>query len=80
MQQLKVTCICVRTCTYLLVWSVHSLLNPCHIALYRFQFPQYTLARNQMDLHEYKMHFAVFPSLILPHTQRHKHTRTSLIP
>lgn len=72
-------CICVCTCTYFpFVWSVH----PCHIAFLPFQFPHYTLARNQMDLHEYKMHFSVFfslirsPSLSLARTHKQRHKRT----
>lgn len=73
-------CLLVHICVHILVfmWYVHPPLSPCHIAFLCFQFPYYTLARNQMDLHEYKIHFSLFFSLILLNTFTHGHTQTSL--
>lgn len=66
----------VSTCAYLPLCGVFIhcwALITLHFSL--FQFPHYTLSRNQMDLHEYKMHFSVF--LSLAHTDAKKDTSTN---
>lgn len=58
--------LCLHVRILVFMWCVHPPLSPCHIAFLCFQFPYYTLASNQMDLHEYKIR-----CLLLSHSLTH---------
>lgn len=67
---------CLHVSILAFVCCVHPPRSPCRIAFFRSHFPYYTLARNQMDLHEYKCICA--SSSPLSFSRAHTQTGTSV--